>query len=347
MSSKELTLAIGIGLFSGALTLSGLSKVKTLLKLLNLVRENNYMPIQEIQKQRDTLSTKEVFFISGTLQRTKFYDSDKNKNESSMLECALTYNLFSNYEVDKKGSQIKVNWISAIEVEDHEVPTQRLKMSGMLYSSLVDLSMITKESPSMLSLSKGRRVLNSFKNGIAYILSLLTGFSFRGSIIGTSEHTLTLMVGTPIFTIAKIEPKSVFLIPSITSIGPITSSITKLQDYIESKVLINSITVVIGLAGIAFSLSIIARKLMSNFPHIKATYTQDKLRKKKSKEFEEAPDNLRCIVCLDQLKNYLFFPCHHCSMCVTCGDRFFGENKKRKCPICKIPVNGERLINYS
>lgn len=346
MSSAEITLAIGIGIFSGALTLSGITKVKTLFKLLGLVRQNKYMPIEEIQKQRDVLSSKELFFVSGTLQHTKFYSGFQKKDEWTLLEGTVSYDLFSSYQIDKRNPIYKLSTQSAVEIEDHEVPTQRLKLAIMTHSNIIDLSMVTKESPVMLTLSRGRRFINFVKNGIAGALTLLTGMSFRGSIIGTSEHTLTLLVGTPIFAIAKIEPKNVSLLPMISIVGPITSSLTQLQNHIESKILINSFSIAMGLAGIVFSFSIIANKILLNFSHKKVAYTQESLRRRKTKEFEEAPENLRCIVCLDQLKNYLFFPCNHCSMCVTCGDKFYKQQRNRRCPICKISVEEELLIKY-
>jgi tetratricopeptide (TPR) repeat protein len=54
-------------------------------------------------------------------------------------------------------------------------------------------------------------------------------------------------------------------------------------------------------------------------------------------------DNLSCIACQSNLRNVVFLPCNHSSMCIMCAEN---ENVN-KCPICRIHIQKKNLIIWS
>lgn len=43
------------------------------------------------------------------------------------------------------------------------------------------------------------------------------------------------------------------------------------------------------------------------------------------------PDSIKCIICIEIVKNVIFLPCYHVALCKKCYD----EMSERKCPICR------------
>lgn len=43
------------------------------------------------------------------------------------------------------------------------------------------------------------------------------------------------------------------------------------------------------------------------------------------------PDSIKCIICIEIVKNVIFLPCYHVALCKKCYD----EMSEWKCPICR------------
>lgn len=47
------------------------------------------------------------------------------------------------------------------------------------------------------------------------------------------------------------------------------------------------------------------------------------------------PDSLKCIICIEIVKNVIFIPCFHVVLCKRC----YEELVEKRCPICREPVS--------
>mmetsp|Transcript_13379 Transcript_13379/g.28832 ORF Transcript_13379/g.28832 Transcript_13379/m.28832 type:complete len:124 (-) Transcript_13379:1359-1730(-) len=55
---------------------------------------------------------------------------------------------------------------------------------------------------------------------------------------------------------------------------------------------------------------------------------------------QEAADyNVNCVVCQSNKRNTLFLPCKHFACCRNCADRVFDGSGRRRCPVCKQPID--------
>ena len=66
----------------------------------------------------------------------------------------------------------------------------------------------------------------------------------------------------------------------------------------------------------------------------------DKIAEKKKSESDIKKSNIKCVICLDQDKNILCFPCKHISSCQSC----FSKNTDLLCPMCRTPIESSVTI---
>jgi len=55
-------------------------------------------------------------------------------------------------------------------------------------------------------------------------------------------------------------------------------------------------------------------------------------KKEKSREIENANDEMVCVICYEKKKSYLFLPCKHIGCCEDCGKMV------EKCPLCRVKI---------
>eukprot|EP00347_Sterkiella_histriomuscorum_P000253 403376593 len=80
-------------------------------------------------------------------------------------------------------------------------------------------------------------------------------------------------------------------------------------------------------------------------PKIPNVYEAYRNEKKHPNEIQilQIPENLeaeRCIICMDNTKDTIFYPCGHECVCNPCGKAFMGQALSKMCPICRNRVNG-------
>jgi hypothetical protein len=54
---------------------------------------------------------------------------------------------------------------------------------------------------------------------------------------------------------------------------------------------------------------------------------------------QEQIEKNECVICMDQPKDTVFYPCGHQCLCKPCGDRFRKEARHQICPICRNRVS--------
>ena len=62
-----------------------------------------------------------------------------------------------------------------------------------------------------------------------------------------------------------------------------------------------------------------------------------------SKEIEDVH---KCIICYDNVRNTITYPCKHVVLCLTCYKEMSKQIIGKKCPICKVYIERVQVIAF-